>query len=66
MRQSTLKNNFRGIFMSIYREYDIRGIFEEELNEASVVRIGYGLASRIAGEVVAVGYDGMVLLRVLR
>ena len=43
--------------MSIYREYDIRGIFEEELNEESVVRIGYGLASRIDGEVVAVGYD---------
>jgi phosphomannomutase/phosphoglucomutase len=43
--------------MSIYREYDIRGIFGEELNEASVVRIGYGLASRINGEVVAVGYD---------
>lgn len=43
--------------MSIYREYDIRGIYEEELNEQSVVRIGYGLASRIDGEVVAVGYD---------
>ncbi|DAB28728.1 MAG TPA: phospho-sugar mutase [Sulfurimonas sp. UBA10385] len=43
--------------MSIYREYDIRGIFEKELNEQSVVRIGYALASKIEGEYVAVGYD---------
>lgn len=43
--------------MSIYREYDIRGIFEKELNEESVVRIGYALASKIKGEYVAVGYD---------
>jgi len=43
--------------MSIYREYDIRGIYEKELNEASVVRIGYALASKIKGEYVAVGYD---------
>jgi len=43
--------------MSIYREYDIRGIFEKELNEQSVVRIGFALASKISGEYVAVGYD---------
>lgn len=43
--------------MSIYREYDIRGIFEKELNEQSVTRIGYALASKIKGEYVAVGYD---------
>jgi phosphomannomutase/phosphoglucomutase len=43
--------------MSIYREYDIRGIFEKELNEQSVVRIGYALASKIKGEYVAVGFD---------
>ena len=43
--------------MSIYREYDIRGIFESELNEQSVTRIGYALASKIQGEYVAVGYD---------
>ncbi|MBA3025234.1 MAG: phosphomannomutase/phosphoglucomutase [Sulfurimonas sp.] len=43
--------------MSIYREYDIRGIYEQELNEQSVVRIGYVLASKIEGEYVAVGYD---------
>jgi len=43
--------------LSIYREYDIRGIYEKELNEQSVVRIGYALASKIEGEYVAVGYD---------
>ncbi len=43
--------------MSIYREYDIRGIFEKELNEQSVTRIGYALASKIKGAYVAVGYD---------
>ena len=43
--------------MSIYREYDIRGIYEKELNEDSVVRIGYALASKISGEYVSVGYD---------
>jgi phosphomannomutase/phosphoglucomutase len=43
--------------VSIYREYDIRGVFQEELNEQSVVRIGYALASKIDGEYVAVGYD---------
>ena len=43
--------------MSIYREYDIRGIYEKELNEQSVTRIGYALSSKISGEYVAVGYD---------
>ena len=43
--------------MSIYREYDIRGIYEKELNEQSVVRIGRALADKIEGEYVAVGYD---------
>lgn len=43
--------------MSIYREYDIRGIFEKELNKESVVRIGYVLALKIKGEYVSVGYD---------
>jgi len=43
--------------LSIYREYDIRGIYEKELNEQSVVRIGYALASKIKGDYVAVGYD---------
>ncbi|WP_455755624.1 phosphomannomutase/phosphoglucomutase [Sulfurimonas sp.] len=43
--------------MSIYREYDIRGIYEKELNETSVTRIGFVLASKIKGDYVAVGYD---------
>jgi len=43
--------------MSIYREYDIRGIYEKELNEQSVTRIGFVLASKIKGDYVAVGYD---------
>jgi phosphomannomutase/phosphoglucomutase len=43
--------------LSIYREYDIRGIYEEELNEQSVTRIGFVLASKIKGDYVAVGYD---------
>jgi len=43
---------------SIFREYDIRGIFDKELNESSVKRIGYHLGKRIGGEkIVAVGYD---------
>ena len=43
--------------MSIYREYDIRGIYEKELNEKSVIKIAYALASKIDGKYVAVGYD---------
>jgi phosphomannomutase/phosphoglucomutase len=45
--------------MSIFREYDIRGIFEKELNDANVTRLGYALAEemRKLGEYVAVGYD---------
>ncbi|SFV63411.1 Phosphomannomutase / Phosphoglucomutase / Phosphoglucosamine mutase [hydrothermal vent metagenome] len=43
--------------MSIYREYDIRGIFEKELNKESVTKIGYALASKISGKYVSVGYD---------
>jgi len=42
---------------SIFREYDIRGIFEKELNQESVTKIGYGLAGKFDGEFVAIGYD---------
>ena len=44
---------------SIFREYDIRGIFEEELNFDSVSKIGYylGLKIKNIGEYVGVGYD---------
>ncbi len=45
--------------MSIYREYDIRGIYEKELNEETITRLGYALADemKVFGEYVAVGYD---------
>jgi len=44
---------------TIFREYDIRGIYEKELNEKIVKRIGYYLGKRIAkhGNYVAIGYD---------
>ncbi len=46
----------------IFREYDIRGIFEQDLNEKSVKSIGYLLGLRIKniGDIVAVGYDARV------
>ena len=43
--------------MSIYREYDIRGIFEKELNEDTVKKIGYTLGRQVEGEYVSIGYD---------
>lgn len=46
--------------MSIYREYDIRGIFKQELNEDVVFNIGLTLAKEIkekGGRCVAIGYD---------
>jgi len=46
------------IIKSIFREYDIRGIYEQELNEKSVKLIGYHLGQKIGGDkVVAIGYD---------
>ena len=43
--------------MSIYREYDIRGIVPVELGRESITKIGYALAEKIKGIYVAVGYD---------
>ena len=43
--------------MSIYREYDIRGVFEKELNEDTVKKIGYTLGLKVEGEYVVIGYD---------
>jgi len=43
--------------MSIFREYDIRGIVGKELNEDSVTKIGYAFSKRVDGDFVAVGYD---------
>ncbi len=55
------------ISKSIFREYDIRGIFQKELNETSVKLIGYHLGKRIGdGNVVAIGYDARSHSPVLR
>jgi len=43
--------------MSIYREYDIRGIFEKELNEDTVKKIGFTLGKKVSGQYVSIGYD---------
>lgn len=46
--------------MSIFREYDIRGIWEKELNQSVVTRIGEELGLEIlkrGGKSIAVGYD---------
>jgi len=53
---------------SIFREYDIRGIFESELNEQNVKLIGYFLGLRIKklGGVVAIGYDARTHSPILR
>lgn len=55
---------------SIFREYDIRGIFEKELNERSVKLIGYYLGIKIkehkAEPSVAVGYDARTHSPVLK
>jgi len=52
---------------SIFREYDIRGIYEKELNEQSVKLIGYYLGQKIGkGNVVSIGYDARSHSPVLR
>ncbi len=52
---------------TIFREYDIRGIFEKELNEQSVKLIGYFLGQRVGGDrVVAIGYDARSHSPILR
>lgn len=45
--------------MSIFREYDIRGIFKEDLTKEVVVKIGYLLGMQIKqyDNKVAIGYD---------
>jgi len=64
------KNKLRlimSIKSSIFREYDIRGIFEKELNEQSVKLIGYYLGQKIGGEkVVSIGYDARSHSPILR
>ena len=52
---------------SIFREYDIRGIFEKELNEQSVKLIGYFLGQKITGDkIVSIGYDARSHSPILR
>lgn len=52
---------------NIFREYDIRGIFEKELNEESVKLIGYFLGKRVGGDkVVSIGYDARTHSPILR
>ena len=52
---------------SIFREYDIRGIFEKELNEQSVKLIGYFLGQKIKGDkIVSIGYDARSHSPILR
>lgn len=55
------------ISKSIFREYDIRGIFEKELNETTVKLIGYFLGQKIGGDkVVSIGYDARFHSPILR
>ena len=55
------------ISKSIFREYDIRGIFEKELNETSVKLIGYYLGRKIGGDkVISIGYDARSHSPILR
>jgi len=55
------------ISKTIFREYDIRGIFEKDLNEKSVKLIGYFFGKRVKGnKVVAVGYDARLHSPILR
>jgi phosphomannomutase/phosphoglucomutase len=56
---------------SIFREYDIRGIFEKELNEDIVKKIGFYLAKALKkrnndAKFIAVGYDARVHSPVLK
>jgi len=59
--------NAMSIPKSIFREYDIRGIFNKELNEQSVKLIGYHLGQHIGGnKIVSIGYDARSHSPILR
>src|SRR5262249_6668826 len=45
---------------SIFREYDIRGTFGDNLNAPDAYQIGRNYAATLKKGVVAVGYDGRV------
>ena len=56
---------------SIFREYDIRGIFEKELNENIVKKIGFYLAKALLKKIpnaqfIAVGYDARLHSPILK
>ena len=56
---------------SIFREYDIRGIFEKELNENIVKKIGFHLAKALLkktpnAQFIAVGYDARLHSPILK
>lgn len=52
---------------SIFREYDIRGIYGKELNEQSVKLIGYFLGQKISGDkIVSIGFDARSHSPILR
>jgi len=52
---------------TIFREYDIRGIFDKELNEKMVKLIGYFLGQKVKGsKVVAIGFDARSHSPILR
>jgi len=57
----------KNISQSIFREYDIRGIFQQELHEKSVKLIGYYLGEQIKGKKrVAIGFDARSHSPILR
>ncbi len=50
------------IVKSIFREYDIRGIFDKELHEQSIKLLGYYFGNKVKGEkIVAIGFDARSL-----
>ncbi len=49
----------------IFREYDIRGVFEKDLNEDIVKKIGFFLGKKIKGEYVFVSFDARTHSKVL-
>ncbi len=53
--------------LSIFREYDIRGIYQKELHEQSVKLIGYYLGEELGkNSVVSIGYDARSHSPILR
>jgi phosphomannomutase/phosphoglucomutase len=42
---------------TIFREYDIRGIYPLQLNEKSIKLLGYFFSKQVKGESVSIGYD---------